>query len=1805
MTTHKKTKKNLGNLLASVSAIAILVNASSVNAAIRTTTDSPAVIGVDNGLDAFVNDDTIQFGGNNVEVRSQGKGGAYIIGSIDLNKTSGSKFTIADGDSVTISNVLQNVVDKNYLSVLFSDSGQLTFNGSGDLQANFDSSIGTGSGLLLFSKDAQVLGRIGVINPLALVRIETVDVNVTLSGVAHSAKSFSLNNSKNGGFTVLDGGVLKGNVTGAGNLTFQESGAVEGSITITDGAVTAGGKVTLSANDHKATSFTLSNKGSEFFIKDGGNLQGDVKGSGTITFAGTSSVVGTIGEAAQALDLVRAGGKVTLDSKKHYATSFTLNDKGSEFFIKDGGSLQGDVKGSGTLTFAGDGELFGAIGEVSSALGKVVITKQVKLPGAISDTTTTPATIKPIVHYANEFYLASSSAKLIVDNKGILSGNVTTANNNQGVLRFTAEGKVTGSIGSSDKALNSVEASEVGGGQAGAVTLSGKNHYALNFNLNNASASFIVEDGGVLNGKVNSIGATTGTLTFQGSGSITGSIGSSSQPLLTVNTRGRVTLGGTDHYANTFNLDGTSAEFIIQEGGTLNGDIDSTVAGEGALTFQGNGTINGKIGKSNKLANINILNSNKNNPEVTLTPDNFAGGAVNVNIGDGAKLTLNLSDSFSLTANITLTGQEAKFSVNNNSGKDINFSTPKIASSADQKYGILTFNSNKKSLGANIQNIIADTIETTGSSVKFNGFKSVAVNNIKIGTDTEFNSVGKPLSANNITFTKDDIQLTTSAAVVGNIAFGAYDSTVRLIDAGSIDGNITANDNSLGTLILAGNANIKAEQVKLKKIDVQSSTSFNIKDFFVVSTVNIQDALTLNFSSKINKIDIGNITLGLSSTLLMNLQGSSTFDLKSPVTKGNVTLSNGSSTDSITISGAGSLGTEQDPIKALNITANGSFDISVPVFTQNFTTSGSGAISLGNISSVNDIILGSSSRLKLKDGGKITGSVSGGTLEFLGNGTLIGGLQNNKVIISKNKTADLYSNSLYSNRILINSNGDLRLPIKAGNNPLQGFASVASFSIIRISDNIEFTDAAASLSLVNQTSGSAGIILFNNIVPAQDNTGTLKISTNQQPFRVITGSLLEETLSQIPDAQKQAFLQFLIASAKNGLLNPPGSLNPGTIRLIDLLNEITPYFSSVSIGTSSNRLNSFTVDGNGLVTIEPKIYADRVILNNNNLLFGSPLSKDIADFESGLGGFTDLDVQGSSTVAGTITNKNDSGVTSTINLGANVLTLDSGTMTLASQGTGKVKIVTAFDSKNPQNIGRIVVNSGATLDVSAAKLEVVITGASLASSGKRYSLFDVQEGGILNQATTSVIVDNEDTATPKPNWLVSQAGVISTPLLLTKSPNPSTSDSSSTVISSVKDNKYLLQEIKDGTLFIIDDSDNGLKEDFGQTIPEIVTAFSDVDKNSEAAEFVTLLGRLAVTSPEKQQEAAKRLVSVLNPHKALDALTTNTIQSTQSVVTGRMDSFITIPSTSLENSAFGATSGNTNIGIASGDNNDLKNTIGAWFSPVAGKAIQRSDNKIAGYKGITKGGVLGLDFLINEDLVAGGSYSLLETNLRYRGFKDGDKTKINMNIFSLYSILQIKNNWFGQGIISFGNNKINNFEKRVASVNSYEIAQGKFNSRMFSTQFLTGYNYFFKPMKLLLTPSIGLMYSHFSDNSYDETGTSFQNLSVDRKKYKKLEGIFGVRFSKPINLNGAILTPETHIFVNRDLNNKLSTTKIFLEGTENNISSTSDKPERDTYNLGFSLNVKREMLVFGLGYDNFQGKLYSSHQGSLRLKVNF
>lgn len=287
--------------------------------------------------------------------------------------------------------------------------------------------------------------------------------------------------------------------------------------------------------------------------------------------------------------------------------------------------------------------------------------------------------------------------------------------------------------------------------------------------------------------------------------------------------------------------------------------------------------------------------------------------------------------------------------------------------------------------------------------------------------------------------------------------------------------------------------------------------------------------------------------------------------------------------------------------------------------------------------------------------------------------------------------------------------------------------------------------------------------------------------------------------------------------------------------------------------------------------------------------------------------------------------------------------------------------------------------------------------------------------------------------------------------------------------------------------------------------------------------------------------------------------------------------------------------------LSAGEENDNIQR-GIWISGLYGFIKQRLVDNAAGYTGHNRGGNIGFDAEINNNLI-GIAYSNVHSIFKCKTNQVKDRGIATSHVFSIYGQKNLYSNFTVQGLALVSRSDVNNITPYLLNNTQYHLTE-KYRVTNYSLEALLNYQY---PTKynLILAPNIGLRYGF----SLYDMHNNLPNLLHNSKSRNMLTGIIGTKLSLPLKKItdsislGLILQGGIEYNFNpkaQQITRTISVGNFYP--IQNYILS---KPPKTTYNVGASLVTHIKNLQISLEYHYHLYKRYYSHHGIMKFKVNF
>ncbi|MDY3200229.1 MAG: hypothetical protein RBQ84_04675, partial [Arcobacter sp.] len=544
---------------------------------------------------------------------------------------------------------------------------------------------------------------------------------------------------------------------------------------------------------------------------------------GTLTLEGSSTVSGTVGTDANKLKEINAAtdGETVTFEKDVYAITINLGSGITNFNTISGNTTS-------NIVFSGDGKA--------------------NLNGYLD---------------GNINFAGNDAVVNIADGKGIL-GSVETLANNTGILNFSGDGVVDDLIGSALYGINELNINtndEQDKDSNGTVTSNGllarKEIFADIINLRNNATLTLADNANITNTGLNSLiistdNANTGNLVFEGSSSVTGTVGSSSKNLESI-------VAGASGETVTFNNMVYASNLKYASDGTviLKGNNDTNNEG-----FIGNVDFNSNAGTLEIADNVNLTTGSSgieftNANDATLT---FNGTSTVYGVLGGNTTGNSTFERIYAGANNEIVTFKNDVYVEESNDTTFHVSGNGVVNFEGDLYGDLIFDADGIVNVDDSKSIIVSSVPTS-IRTKNDGKGTVNFE----GTTTLYTDIGESSSKlNSVYFASNGTSADTYTQDLGyniysldtTIGNNLNKTTVNIKDDIAFGGNLTLNDNS--TLNVSNNDISIADELNIGK---DSTLNFKVYTTDLSAGQAVENgasgsitasSLTIDNSSKIN-----------------------------------------------------------------------------------------------------------------------------------------------------------------------------------------------------------------------------------------------------------------------------------------------------------------------------------------------------------------------------------------------------------------------------------------------------------------------------------------------------------------------------------------------------------------------------------------------------------------------------------------------------------------------------------------------------------------------------------------------------------------------------------------------------------------------------------------------------------------------------------------------------------------------------------------------------------------------------------------
>ncbi|WP_341789552.1 autotransporter outer membrane beta-barrel domain-containing protein [Rickettsia endosymbiont of Polydrusus tereticollis] len=288
--------------------------------------------------------------------------------------------------------------------------------------------------------------------------------------------------------------------------------------------------------------------------------------------------------------------------------------------------------------------------------------------------------------------------------------------------------------------------------------------------------------------------------------------------------------------------------------------------------------------------------------------------------------------------------------------------------------------------------------------------------------------------------------------------------------------------------------------------------------------------------------------------------------------------------------------------------------------------------------------------------------------------------------------------------------------------------------------------------------------------------------------------------------------------------------------------------------------------------------------------------------------------------------------------------------------------------------------------------------------------------------------------------------------------------------------------------------------------------------------------------------------------------------------------------------------------VAAGDEDERVLDKGVWIAGLYGTNKQGSQKGFAGYKGHALGCTIGFDIgFDNYKDIVGIAYTKLDSKFKSVGGKLN--TTIDSHILALYGQKELPENFAVQAMFAYNHNIVKSKINRLGT-----ITTGKYKNDNYNFETLLSYNYLTSG-NIAFTPNIGVRYGYSKDGMYKEGDIGIQHLTIAAKKQNLWTDILGgsVALAPQKISEGLSITPMLQASVENYFNNKSKKLNAKVKWKNRIVEDTIVLPKQPKtgYNIGASVLAQKGNVDVLVEYNCHLQKKYQSHQGFVKLKINF
>ena len=283
---------------------------------------------------------------------------------------------------------------------------------------------------------------------------------------------------------------------------------------------------------------------------------------------------------------------------------------------------------------------------------------------------------------------------------------------------------------------------------------------------------------------------------------------------------------------------------------------------------------------------------------------------------------------------------------------------------------------------------------------------------------------------------------------------------------------------------------------------------------------------------------------------------------------------------------------------------------------------------------------------------------------------------------------------------------------------------------------------------------------------------------------------------------------------------------------------------------------------------------------------------------------------------------------------------------------------------------------------------------------------------------------------------------------------------------------------------------------------------------------------------------------------------------------------------------------------AAGDAGEKEGNLAIWGGARTNQADQKVTKDSPAYKLANGGGTIGADF-VGDRFILGGAFSFDNGNVKYKGIKDGDKTKVNTNVFSVYTNVDIYKGLFARGIVSYGTSDVKAQTIRPGG----GVGTAEYTTRFVATQLEGGYNHSLDYANAFVT--LGGRFTNSRIPEYTETGAGVLNNTVRKSTSNQFDVLGSVGVNTTIVSGDVAFIPNAKFSVSKKVSGKTSNVKYRIGDLPVDITIASKKNDVMNAEISTGLNIKSGGLDFGAKVSYGFANKYKNVGAALTVRASF